>query len=785
MRFFAGLGKFTVKFRWFIIAFWIIAIPLTVHFLPSLSSVTQSDNSGFLPANAPFTVASNLIQPFFEGKNASATATLVVVRSNGQLTTADTTATNAIVAKLRSLSVVNFVRDQGVSKDGQAQQFLIATTESKQMSGSLVAAQNDIGAIRSAASSVTLPSGLVFHITGTLAEAVDSNSSNKAQRNGATSYSIIFILILLLIVFRSALAPLVTLIPAAVALTISGPIIAWASKAGIQISSITQLLLIVLILGAGTDYGLFLIFRVREELRRGMTPHEAVIKGLTRVGESITFSAATVIAALLSLLLASFGLYRGLGPGLAIGLGVMLLAALTLMPAMLAVLGRAVFWPSKTRSQDPRIGVWGKVADSVIKRPYLMLGLGVIIFGTLSLGVLGFKVGGFSDTSGLPASSDSSKGQAVLAAHFPAATANPQTLLVKFNQPVWSNLTELAAVQTDLTSSTVFSSIVGPFNLGGATITPAQLQKLYKQYGPPSSLAAAPPPAHGVSPAAAKLIASQYEYFHAMSQFISPDGETVQFYALLHAGPTGSTAAMDAMPQARTALGSAAVGASQTGILSADAASYDIDHYATLDLEHIIPIVLLIIALLLAILLRSLVAPLYLIITVGLSYVASLGFAMIVFVDLRHDSGLIFILPFLMFIFSMALGEDYNILVMTRIREEAHLIPDLRAAVTKAIGVTGTTVTSAGLILAGTFAVLGLVAGGTGGAGGDTVMQIGFSIAFGVLLDTFFVRTLLVPSIVVLLGRANWWPSRIVAEPISAPKPQAKPRPRVRPRRMI
>lgn len=201
------------------------------------------------------------------------------------------------------------------------------------------------------------------------------------------------------------------------------------------------------------------------------------------------------------------------------------------------------------------------------------------------------------------------------------------------------------------------------------------------------------------------------------------------------------------------------VGAVDSGVGGIDAAGYDVNHIATTDLEHIIPVVLLVIGILLAILLRSLIAPLYLIATVALSYFASLGFAMIVFVHLGGDPGLNFILPFLMFIFCMALGEDYNILVMSRIREEAHGKVTLKQAVTKAIGVTGSTVTSAGLILAGTFTVLALAGGGEGA--GDQIKQIGFGIAFGILLDTLFVRTLLVPSIVVLLGDWNWWPSKL------------------------
>jgi putative drug exporter of the RND superfamily len=186
-----------------------------------------------------------------------------------------------------------------------------------------------------------------------------------------------------------------------------------------------------------------------------------------------------------------------------------------------------------------------------------------------------------------------------------------------------------------------------------------------------------------------------------------------------------------------------------------DASAHDILAASTTSLQVVIPAVLVIILILLGLLLRSLVAPWYLTATVALSYLASLGFAMTVFVHSGASGGLIFVLPLLMFVFCMALGEDYNILVMARIREEAHHAPSLSAALTRAIGITGTTITSAGIILAGTFTVLGL-AGGSAQA-----QQLGYAIAFGVLLDTFFVRTLLVPSIAKLVGRWNWWPSAL------------------------
>jgi putative drug exporter of the RND superfamily len=188
------------------------------------------------------------------------------------------------------------------------------------------------------------------------------------------------------------------------------------------------------------------------------------------------------------------------------------------------------------------------------------------------------------------------------------------------------------------------------------------------------------------------------------------------------------------------------------------------------DLTKIIPIAIVVIGLLLALVLRSLVAPLYLIASVGLSYLAALGLCVLLFIKIGGSNGIVFFLPFLMFIFLLALGEDYNILVMTRIREEAHRLP-LREAVTRAVGVTGTTVTSAGLVLAGTFVVFGIVAGG--GAGGSQFRDIALGLALGILMDTFLVRTLLVPSTVVLLGRWNWWPSRVTMDRPEGAEPPA------------
>jgi RND superfamily putative drug exporter len=725
-QFFTTIGRFSVRFRWFILVFWIAAIPVVTASFPNINSVSKNNNSDFLPKNSP-SVVSQELESKFQSKDTASNAILIASRGDGKLTSADDAALKNVEAAVKKSRSVSEVKDQGISADGQARQIFVGINGDAFGQQALKVADD----VRGRMKSVKLPAGLKMNLTGDFAASVDAANSQQQGRNNTEILTVIFILVLLLFVFRAVLAPLVTLIPAGIALAIAQPVIAESTKAGVQVGFITQILLIVLILGAGTDYGLFLVFRVREELRKGATPKEAVVKALSRVGESITFSGATVIAALLSLLLASFGIYKGLGPALAIGLVIMLLIALTFLPALLAILGRAVFWPSKTRKREVKIGLWGRVADTVIKKPVLMLVVGIVIFGGLSLGLLGYKASGFGNQSA-PSGSDSAKGQEVMKRHFPAADNSPQLIIFQFKQPVWNNLSVLSKTQDLLGKSGQFTAVNGPLSANGFTLTPETLKQI-----------------HDSDPSNPVLQAEQ--------QFISSDGKTVQFYGVLKAGASGSSAAATAIPTIRASLDKIAkdVGAAKNSIYSSDSVAYDVNKVAANDLKKIIPVVLIIIAVLLAILLRSLVAPWYLILTVGLSYLASLGFAMIVFVHIQNQDGLFFILPFLMFIFCMALGEDYNILVMTRIREEVHKEPSMDKAVTKAIGITGTTVTSAGLILAGTFGVLGLV-------GGDSsVEQIGYGIAFGILLDTFFVRTLLVPSIVALLGRWNWWPSKL------------------------
>ncbi len=605
------------------------------------------------------------------------------------------------------------------------------------------------------------PAGLQLHLAGPVASNVYNQESSNRTGQRTQGLSFILIIIILLLIFRAVLAPIVTLIPAGVALVVSERFIGGLGASGLKISIITELLLIVLMLGAGTDYGLFLVFRVREAIRAGMEPKDAVVHSLVRVGESITASAGTVIVALLSLLFASFGIYKDLGIPLAVGVGVMLIAGLTLLPALLAIFGRKLFWPNGLREDDQRDGWWGRTAARLVRRPGYTLAGGLVLFLLLASLALGYHSGGFGGALNAPAGTDAAIGNAQQARYFPQSSANPANLIIAYRQPVWDDPQRLAVAQASLEDSGRFTQLAGPLDPNGTTLSPAEYAALHAKLGDPRDLTSQNPPP-GVS-------VTQYDAYRSTQQFVSRGGTVIQFEATLRAGGQQSNAAMNATPDIRSVVADAAraSGARASGVAGEAAALYDVSSTSNRDLVTIVPIAILAIAILLALVLRSLVAPLYLIVSVLLSYLAALGVATLVFIDIGGQSGLSFILPFIMFIFLLALGEDYNILVMTRIREEAHHLP-LRQAVVRAVGRTGPTVTSAGIILAGTFAVFAIA--GSSGPSGSQIRAIGFGVAIGILMDTFLVRTLLVPSTVALLGRWNWWPSHVeVDEPDTDP----------------
>jgi putative drug exporter of the RND superfamily len=736
---------------------WLVAGAAIPRALPSLASVTQGNNSAFLPASAPSQHAADLAAPF--GATNLLPVPVVAAVSSGTLTPADQTWIAGLQADLHKVPTVVRVNDLGVSSDGQAAQLQVLSD---------VAQANDpaittmVDNLRSTIKDAAPPPGMQVHLAGQTAINVDQQKQSGTTGNEVQLASVVFIIILLLLIFRSVLAPLITLLPAALSVAIAGPLVAEAANAGLKVSQLAQLLLIVLVLGAGTDYGLFLVFRVREQLRTGAAPKEAVVNALTKVGESITFSAATVIAALLSLLAATFEIYSSLGIPLAIGIGVMLLAGLTLLPALLAIFGRAAFWPTKNRAGSSTSGAWGRVAARIVQRPGVALGVGVVVFGGLAIAVTGYKAAGFGGTISAPAGTDSAEGTALLNKHFPATAANPTNLVYKLTTPAWQNPQPIDTALGQLESSGLFTGVTGPLNpVGGAGFTPSEFTKLHAALGS-GPLPSAPP-------SSVHVPAQVYQEYRATAQYVSSNGLTIQFQTGLKAGDPSTTAAMNAVPSIRAEAASVAktLGATDYGVGGEAPAFYDISQISDSDLAHVIPIAIIVIGVLLAIVMRSLVAPLYLIASVALSYFAALGLAVIIFIELGNSGGITFILPFLLFIFLLALGEDYNILVMSRIREEAHRL-SIRDAVSRAVGMTGTTVTSAGLVLAGTFSVFAVIGGR--GSGGSQIRDVGIGLALGVLMDTFVVRTVMVPCTAVLLGRWNWWPAHLSRTPADSPE---------------
>jgi putative drug exporter of the RND superfamily len=747
---FEALGRFVVRFRWFVVAFWILVVIVVSAAFPSLGSEVDNNNSAFLSPSAPSTKAADLATPLIgSGASGNVTEITLIAVANRPLTAADVGAITHEVTLARGVNHVLSASLLGVSADGEAAQIRVRAAVAL---GDIPTQTKIVNGLQRTFGQAKAPAGLKFHLAGQVPIQVANQQSSNKSTNEVQAVSFLFVIVLLLVVFRSLPAAIMTLLPSGFALAISTRLIGGLGEAGVKVSSITEVLLIVLLIGAGTDYGLFLVFRVREELRDGTEPREAVQRALVRVGESITGSAGTVILALLTLLFASFGLYHDLGIPLAVGVAVMLLLGLTLLPALLAILGRRAFWPSKIEPGPQREGLWGRIATRLVRHPKTTLVVGVLVFLALAAGALGYKAGGFGGDVNPPKGSDAAIGDAALAKHFPQTSSNPANVVFAYNHSLWTDPRPIDVAGGALESSRAFKQLAGPLNPNGTPLTVAQLQALYHKLGPPQELSARQPPGTGFSEAV-------YNAYRVDSLFISRDGRTIQFEADLTAGGQSSTSAMNATPDIRSVVASAAhvSGARQSGVAGEAAAVYDINKNANHDLKTVVPIAIVAIGLLLGLVLRSAIAPLYLIVSVALSYLASLGIATIVFIDIGGEGGISFVLPFLMFIFLLALGEDYNILVMTRIREEARTLP-LQEAVIKAIGRTGSTVTSAGLILGGTFAVFAIVGGS--GSGGSELRAIGFGLAAGILMDTFLVRTLLVPAVVTLLGRWNWWPSQ-------------------------
>ena len=534
-----------------------------------------------------------------------------------------------------------------------------------------------------------LPEGLDAKVTGPAGFSADAIDVFNSI-NGALLYATAaLVLVLLIIIYRSPIFWLIPFFSVLLAELTSRGVGYLLAKAGVTVTGQSGGILPVLVFGAGTDYALLLVSRYREELRHHEDKHEAVRIAMQKAGPAIFASGATVMAALLTLTLAEVTGTSGLGPIGALGVGLAMLSMLTILPALLALTGRRAFWPFV-----PRLGTVGTdETHGAWSRIAARVGRGPrrVWMGTAAL------------------------------------------LLV-----LCLGLTQL---NSDLTTGNGFRDDVDS----------AAGQKLLELGFPAGSNA----PTNVVVTDPAKLDAvraavARVPGVAGLSPRLERGPTGVKVEATLDRDPF-STAGFDLIPGIRKAAHAA--GGDDVLVGGPTAEEYDLRQSAARDNRMIVPIALVLVLLILMALLRAVIAPLMLIGTVILSYGAALGIATFFFENVFDFPGIDPTLPLFAFIFLVALGIDYNIFLMARVREET-ITRGTREGVLRGLAVTGTVITSAGIVLAGTFsalAVLPLV----------SLTEIGFTIAIGVLLDTFLVRTLLVPALVLEIGDRAWWPSAL------------------------
>ena len=677
--------------RWVTIAVWVVLAGAGVVLHGRLGDVTAAGQSSFLPAHSQSTQVASLLKSKFHGGE-NVPLFVLFDRPSG-LTASDRVAIGRIGTRLQRLGldgatpVFDPVTTAGkdllprglglVSSDGQAAIIALGINAARRN-----AITDSVVRIHKLLRTAT-PAGLGAYITGPAGLAADLERIAAKAGTTLLVVTVALVLILLLAIYR---APMMTVLPLIVVgaayFVVSGIVYLLADGHLIKIDTEGTLLLLVLIFGAGTDYSLLLVHRYREALGAGAPALDALRQGTRASAPAIAASGSTVIAAMLVLMLANLESTRWLGPVLAIGVAVMLIASFTLLPALLSALGARVFWPRQLpRSTEDHV-VWARVADLVRRRAgriatVIMIGLALLACGNLvSHSTIGVGQGQIGVTN-------YSTGTKILDRHFPAGLSGPLILLVQKR--------DTAAVVARLNQMLLVRLAV---------------------------------------PVPAQARATDLDMV-----VVIPTGNPYAAQA---------SATFEVIEEAVRQIDPAAL------LGGVPAENVDIQQANAHDTKVIIPLVLAVVLVILCGLLVAIAAPLYLIVTVVASFAATLGLITLLFTHLFGHEGLAFNLVLISFIFLVALGVDYNIFLMDRVRHEARIL-GTRDGTLRALTSTGSVITSAGVILAGTFAALTLLPL-------EPLVQIGATVALGVLLDAFVVRALLVPSLTHLLGDRAWWP---------------------------
>jgi RND superfamily putative drug exporter len=669
--------------KWVVLGLWVVVLAIAAPMAGKLTDVQQNDNAAWLPGNAEATKVSELLKTFQADDIAPA---VIVYERPGGITAADSAkATQDAAAMGRVPGVTGAITGPLPAQDGQALQTIVPIKIDAAGWDKIVDVVDELKATTGAGSG-----GLTIQFAGPAATAADSAEAFEGIDGTLLYTTLTIVAIILLITYRSPVLWLLPIVTAGVALAASQAVIyLLAEHAGLVVNAQSAGILTVLVFGAGTDYALLLVARYREELRRHEDRHEAMALALHRAGPAIIASAATVAVGMSCLTLAEVNSTSGLGPVAAIGIVVGLLAMISLLPALLVICGRWLFWPVRPAmgtAEPTATGIYARLGRRIARRPRFVWIITAAVLGVMSLGLLELEANGLSQADQFVNKPSSVAGEEALARHFPAGQGQPVVVIGQAGS-----------------AAAIRSAVAG---------TP------------------------GISSAGEPVV----------------KGDLVLIEGVL-TDPPDSDAAMATIERLRTTvhpIGDAQVGGMTAMVL-------DINEANAHDNRLIIPLVLLVVLVILGVLLRSVVAPLLLIATVVLSFGAALGVSALVFRHVFGFAGEDTSFPLYVFVFLVALGIDYNIFLMTRVREEAHVHGTRRGALI-GLAATGGVITSAGIVLAGTFAALAslpLVA----------FAEIGFAVAFGVLLDTLIVRSVLVTALNLDIGRWMWWPSRLTQVP--------------------
>lgn len=682
---------------------WVAAGGVGGPYFGKISEVSSNDQTSYLPASADATRVSKLI-PEFAGSD-EIPAILVFARDGG-LTEADRGAIDEVLAAAADVEGVGEASPAIPSDDGAAVQAIVPIASDAELDTVVESLRELIAE--------DVPDGVAHAVTGPAGFSADLVAAFAGIDGLLLLVALGAVFLILLIVYRSPLLPLLVLGTAVFSLSAAILAVWWLAYAGIvQINGQVQGILFILVIGAATDYALLYVSRYREALRRHDRRWDATWDALRGSVEPILASGGTVIAGLLCLLFSDLNSNKALGPVGALGIAFAMLGALTLLPALLLACGRAAFWPFRPKLGDEEkpSRLWGAVASLVSRRARVVWIVSTVVLLAAGVGLTQLKADGVAQSELILGPSQARDGQALLGEHFPGGSGSPAVIVGDEDA-----LTELAdaALAVDGVDSVVALSDNSPTGTM------------------PVGTDAPPPPFPTLVPLEPTVV----------------DGQ-VMLQATL-ADAADSTGAEAAVRELREAVAEVDPGAIVGGVT---ATAIDTDQTSIHDRTLIIPIVLGVILVILMLLLRAVVAPLLLIGSVIVSFAAALGVSALVFDHLFGFPGADPAVPLYAFVFLVALGVDYNIFLMTRVREESARL-GTRPGILRGLVVTGSVITSAGIVLAATFAALGVIPI-------LFLAQIAFIVAFGVLLDTILVRSLLVPAAAYDIGRAIWWPSAL------------------------